>query len=69
MRGRPLAPPSTRYQVGDHVRVLGSERCGTVCSVLRFPRSTAYGVMYDNHAPALDRHTSGAYSEGELRPA
>ena len=58
-----------RYKVGDHVRVLGSERCGTVCSVLRYPRVTAYGVMHDDHGPAIDRNTSASYSEIELAPA
>lgn len=72
---RSSAPPAVdgrgwlvgRYKVGDHVRVIGEELCGTIQSVLRFPRVTAYGVCYDDHTPSDARRrqstASGTYSE------
>jgi ABC-type uncharacterized transport system fused permease/ATPase subunit len=59
-----------RFKVGDHVRVSGSHLCGSVCSVLRWPQVTAYGVLYDDHAPQhLGEAPSAVYIERQLVPA
>ena len=72
MRGRAAPPPPVvpRFKVGDHVRVSDSHLCGSVCSVLRWPQVTAYGVLYDDHAPQhLGEAPSAVYVERQLVPA
>ncbi len=41
---RPLSVLRPQFAIGSHVRLRGSRLCGSVRSVLRFPRAIAYGV-------------------------
>lgn len=54
-----------RFKVGDHVRIPTADLCGSVASVLRFPRVTGYGIMLDDCRPHPGM-TSGSFSESEL---
>jgi len=66
IRALPVLRP--QFAIGSHVRLRGSRLCGSVRSVLRFPRAIAYGVLYCDDAvvPAGWTATHGTFTEQEL---
>ncbi len=66
IRELPILRP--QFAIGSHVRLRGSHLCGSVRSVLRFPRAIAYGILYCDNAvvPAGWTPTHGTFTEAEL---